>query len=99
MLRLQSYRLRTTTTTKILSPGVSCTFHKPFYCHQVQYTTPTPKESDFPPSSKSPHVEFYKFFGRPIAKVLLMSACTYQLAYLLWVNEETKERKADKVGE
>lgn len=32
----------------------------------------------------SAHREFWKTFGRPIAKVFLMSFLTYQMAYLGW---------------
>ncbi|KAI6248057.1 hypothetical protein HI914_03273 [Erysiphe necator] len=94
MLRLPlSFRMSS------ISPYVSSASHMPFYnhCDQFRYSTQAPKGPDYP-TPKSSHVEFYKIFGRPIAKVLLMSACTYQLAFLLWVNEETKEKKAEKAG-
>ena len=36
---------------------------------------------------------FYKTFGRPIAKVLLVAMLTYQIVYLLWVKLESEETK------
>ncbi|KAI9046566.1 hypothetical protein LZ554_009310 [Drepanopeziza brunnea f. sp. 'monogermtubi'] len=47
----------------------------------------------------SPHIGFYKVFGRPIAKVLLMATFTYQLAYWGWVYLEKDEIKKEKTAE
>lgn len=43
-------------------------------------------------------VGFYKTFGRPVAKVLLMSTFVYQLTYWAWVKLEKEEIKVDKNG-
>lgn len=41
---------------------------------------------------------FYKTFGRPIAKVLLVAMLTYQMIYLLWVKLEADETKKIRNG-
>ncbi|KAI1367429.1 hypothetical protein F5Y08DRAFT_66799 [Xylaria arbuscula] len=38
---------------------------------------------------------FYKTFGRPIAKVFLMAIFTYQLAYYFWVRLEQNEIRSE----
>ncbi|KAI0897985.1 hypothetical protein F4806DRAFT_385689 [Annulohypoxylon nitens] len=43
----------------------------------------------------SPNSQFYKTFGRPIAKVFLLAIFSYQLAYYFWVRLETDERKSE----
>ncbi|KAH9910000.1 hypothetical protein F4778DRAFT_713754 [Xylariomycetidae sp. FL2044] len=44
----------------------------------------------------SPNAQFYKTFGRPIAKVFLMAIFTYQLAYYFWARLEHDEIKDEK---
>ncbi|KAL2046048.1 hypothetical protein N7G274_001495 [Stereocaulon virgatum] len=46
---------------------------------------------DKTPKPTSPHVGFYKSFGRPIAKVFLGAVFTYQVVYWTWVKLETEE--------
>ncbi|MCJ1460646.1 hypothetical protein MMC28_011028, partial [Mycoblastus sanguinarius] len=41
--------------------------------------------------SMSPHVGFYKSFGRPVAKVFFGAVFTYQTVYWLWLKLETDE--------
>ncbi|KAI1096893.1 hypothetical protein F5B19DRAFT_488099 [Rostrohypoxylon terebratum] len=43
----------------------------------------------------SPNSQFYRTFGRPIAKVFLLAIFTYQLAYYFWVRLETDEIKSE----
>ncbi|SPO00721.1 uncharacterized protein DNG_03469 [Cephalotrichum gorgonifer] len=50
-------------------------------------------------SPPSPHGSFYKSFGRPITKVLLIAMLTYQLIYLGWVKLEVDETKAIRNAE
>ncbi|PUU78050.1 hypothetical protein B9Z19DRAFT_1084901 [Tuber borchii] len=47
----------------------------------------------------SPHVMFYKDFGRPIAKVFLMAFFTYQVTYWAWVKMEKEDAKVEKEKE
>ncbi|MCJ1300787.1 hypothetical protein MMC08_003586 [Hypocenomyce scalaris] len=51
------------------------------------------------PKPQSPHVAFYKSFGRPIAKVFLGAVFTYQAVYWLWVKLEDDEIKQQKTEE
>ncbi|KAI9880676.1 MAG: hypothetical protein M1830_001680 [Pleopsidium flavum] len=46
----------------------------------------------------SPHVGFYRSFGRPVAKVFLVAVFTYQAAYWSWLKLEALEIRADKDG-
>lgn len=48
------------------------------------------------PKTVSPHVGFYKSFGRPIVKVFLGAVVTYQVTYLVWTKLETDEIKQQK---
>ncbi|CAI4210491.1 unnamed protein product [Parascedosporium putredinis] len=52
-------------------------------------------------SAKPPsvHSTFYKTFGRPIAKVVLLSILTYQAVYLLWIKLEADETKSLRKAE
>ncbi|KAL2049775.1 hypothetical protein ABVK25_009998 [Lepraria finkii] len=54
---------------------------------------------DKPSKPISPHVGFYKSFGRPIAKVFLGAVFTYQTVYWLWVKLETDEIRDKKKKE
>lgn len=46
----------------------------------------------------SPQTQFYKTFGRPIAKVFLMAIFTYQLVYYVWVRLEHDEIRRGMEG-
>ncbi|KAI1498554.1 hypothetical protein F5X99DRAFT_320042 [Biscogniauxia marginata] len=52
-------------------------------------------------SAKPPslNAQFYRTFGRPMAKTILLAIFTYQLAYYLWVKLEHDEIKAEMQGE
>lgn len=54
---------------------------------------------DPPKSASNPHRNFYKTFGRPIAKNFLIAVCTYQLLYLGWTKLESMEIKQQKEAE
>ncbi|MBE3045701.1 hypothetical protein IMZ48_24770 [Candidatus Bathyarchaeota archaeon] len=41
---------------------------------------------------------FYKTFGRPIIKSLLVAMLTYQMIYLLWMKLEADETKIIRNG-
>lgn len=43
-------------------------------------------------------IAFYQTFGRPIAKVFLMSTFIYQLTYWAWAKLEKDEIHAEKQG-
>ncbi|MCJ1257060.1 hypothetical protein MMC24_004885, partial [Lignoscripta atroalba] len=45
----------------------------------------------------SPHVGFYKSFGRPIAKVFLGAVFTYQAVYWLWTKGRLDEVKRERI--
>ncbi|PNS17740.1 hypothetical protein CAC42_3135 [Sphaceloma murrayae] len=62
--------------------------------HNATYQPPTP-----PPSKDNPHRNFWKSFGRPIAKVFLGAMFTYQITYFTWLKLESIEEKFDKDGE
>lgn len=49
-----------------------------------------------PSKRLSPHLGFYRSFGRPIAKVFLGGVVTYQTVYWVWVKLETDEVKEEK---
>ncbi|KAF6223789.1 hypothetical protein HO173_013215 [Letharia columbiana] len=51
---------------------------------------------DKPRRPSSPHVNFYRSFGRPIGKVFLGAVVTYQTIYWIWVKLETDEIKDNK---
>ncbi len=44
----------------------------------------------------SRHTGFYKDFGRPLAKCLLMASATYMLLHVTWWTLETAEMKVVK---
>ncbi|KAI0012865.1 hypothetical protein F4779DRAFT_567192 [Xylariaceae sp. FL0662B] len=43
----------------------------------------------------SAYGQFYRTFGRPIAKAFLIAIFTYQVAYYFWVRLEQKEIKSE----
>ncbi|KAI1138991.1 hypothetical protein F5Y05DRAFT_412857 [Hypoxylon sp. FL0543] len=45
------------------------------------------------PPGESLNKQFFKTFGRPIAKVFLLAIFTYQVAYYFWVRLEQDEIK------
>ena len=55
-------------------------------------STPQPED---PPQS-NPHRDFYKTFGRPIAKNFLMAVATYQIIYWSWLKLESLELLKEK---
>ncbi|KAK6529098.1 hypothetical protein TWF694_004315 [Orbilia ellipsospora] len=56
--------------------------------------------SSAPPSEKktSPHVSYYKIYGRAFSKILLMSLLVYQGIYYGWMWLEHLETKSVKEG-
>jgi hypothetical protein len=52
-----------------------------------------------PKSSSNRHREFYKTFGRPIAKNFLIAVVTYQVLYWSWLKLESLEVKKEKEEE
>ncbi|KAI1342244.1 hypothetical protein F5Y15DRAFT_335582 [Xylariaceae sp. FL0016] len=61
----------------------------------LRHATSTPTRLASTTASKEPshHAQFYKTFGRPIAKTALMAILTYQLVYYLWTRLETDETR------
>lgn len=52
-----------------------------------------------PPKQPNPHGNFYKEFGRPVAKCFLIAVLTYQLLYMSWTKLESMEIKQEKTHE
>ncbi|KAL5604061.1 hypothetical protein BROUX41_002050 [Berkeleyomyces rouxiae] len=74
---------RSTAVLRALPPA-------PTLRHAMRYSTEKPAPS---------HTDFYKTFGRPIAKVLLVAMFTYQLLYLGWTKLEHDDIKSTRNGE
>ncbi|KAK3066642.1 hypothetical protein LTR53_016927 [Teratosphaeriaceae sp. CCFEE 6253] len=64
--------------------------------HQSTYQAPDPPQSQQKPN---PHGNFYKTFGRPLAKTFLIAVATYQVLYVSWLKLESIETKRDKEAE
>ncbi|KFY58284.1 hypothetical protein V496_06191 [Pseudogymnoascus sp. VKM F-4515 (FW-2607)] len=62
-------------------------------------SSPPPPPAGDTPKPVSAHVDFYKTFARPIAKVLLLATFTYQLSYYFWVKLEKDEIKSERQNE
>lgn len=63
---------------------------------QSTYQPPTPPE---PRTGKDRHRDFYKTFGRPLAKNFLIAVATYQILYFTWLKLESYETKREGEGE
>lgn len=61
---------------------------RPFSRLQSTYQPP-----NAPASKPSPHSNFYKVFGRPLAKTFLIAVATYQVLYWSWAKLESIEAK------
>lgn len=51
------------------------------------------------PKKPNAHGNFYKEFGRPVAKCFLIAVATYQLLYISWIKLESFETKQEKGDE
>lgn len=60
------------------------------------YQPPTPPG---PRSGRDRHRDFYKTFGRPLAKNFLIAVATYQVLYFSWLKLESYETKRDGEAE
>ena len=60
------------------------------------YQPPTPPD---PKRGSDRHRDFYKTFGRPLAKNFLIAVATYQVLYFSWLKLESYEVKKDGEGE
>ncbi|EFX01091.1 hypothetical protein CMQ_6033 [Grosmannia clavigera kw1407] len=58
-----------------------------------------PQPPQPPKKQSSANTAFWKEFGRPIAKVLLMAVFTYQLAYYGWARLEQDEIRSARQAE
>ena len=54
---------------------------------------------DAPKAVSNPHRDFYRTFGRPIAKNFLIAVFTYQVLYWSWLKLESLEIKDEKQDE
>ncbi|KAF3064366.1 hypothetical protein GL218_02247 [Daldinia childiae] len=63
-------------------------------------SSPGGREAPSPNGGKAhlSQAQFYKTFGRPIAKVFLVAVFTYQVAYYFWVRLEQDETRAEMRG-
>lgn len=64
-----------------------------------QSTQPQYEPPSAPPQKPSQHANFYKVFGRPIAKNFLIAVAVYQAIYWSWIKLESMEVKQEKEGE
>lgn len=48
-----------------------------------------------PRSGRDRHRDFYKTFGRPLAKNFLIAVATYQILYFSWLKLESYETKRE----
>lgn len=62
---------------------------------QSTYQAPDPPRSQRP----NPHGNFYKQFGRPVAKNFLIGMLTFQVLYWSWLKLESIEVKQEKGNE
>lgn len=62
---------------------------------QSTYQPPDPPRSEQP----NAHRNFYKEFGRPVARSFLIAVATYQILYYSWSKLESMEMKREKEGE
>ncbi|TKA45404.1 hypothetical protein B0A55_13182 [Friedmanniomyces simplex] len=95
-------RLSSRLPTRLLTPT-------PLPLHRLQstYQPPDPPLSqqqqqpshDNSNNNNNPHGNFYKTFGRPLAKTFLIAVATYQLLYISWLKLESMEVKREKEGE
>ncbi|KAF2725674.1 hypothetical protein K431DRAFT_299997 [Polychaeton citri CBS 116435] len=77
---------------------------RPFIVHRALPGTRRSNASYQPPSPPSgdqsnPHRDFYKTFGRPVAKNFLIAFCTYQFLYWGWLKLESMEMRKEKEEE
>lgn len=61
------------------------------------YQPPTPPRET--KSERSNHSDFYKTFGRPLAKNFLIAVATYQVLYFTWLKLESYETKREGEAE
>jgi hypothetical protein len=62
------------------------------------FTSPQPQppqQQQQQPQQPSLNAQFYRTFGRPIAKTFLLAVFTYQVAYYFWVRLEQNEIKGE----
>ncbi|KAK6952255.1 hypothetical protein Daesc_006790 [Daldinia eschscholtzii] len=63
----------------------------------ARFSSSSPAGQD-PRSPNVSDAQFYKAFGRPMAKVFLLAVFTYQVAYYFWVRLEQDEIRAEMRG-
>ena len=66
--------------------------------HESTYQPPTPQDEQ-QRSGSNRHRDFYRTFGRPLAKNFLIAVATYQLLYFSWLKLESLEAKRDGEAE
>ncbi|TKA36397.1 hypothetical protein B0A54_12411 [Friedmanniomyces endolithicus] len=89
--------LRPILSTRLTSvPRASVSLH---LRSQSTYQPPSPPASNKPPN---PHGTFYKTFGLPLVRTLLIAVATYQVLYISWSKlesmEVTREKEAEMKG-
>lgn len=84
---------------RLNSTAVASTLQRPYHSTparmQSTYQPPNP-----PKSQGNPHRNFYRHFGRPVAKNFLIAVATYQVLYWSWLKlegMETKKRKTEEM--
>lgn len=69
---------------------------QPRALHRLESTYQPPTE---PRSGRDRHRDFYKTFGRPLAKNFLIAVATYQVLYFTWLKLESYETKREGEAE
>ncbi|KAI2473726.1 hypothetical protein F4781DRAFT_378575 [Annulohypoxylon bovei var. microspora] len=88
-------------TTRYLAPSRVFTARQSILAQSTPLRRPWSRfsSSQTPsPQEPSPNSQFFKTFGRPIAKVFLLAILTYQLAYYSWVRLEHFDIKSNMQG-
>ena len=74
-----------------LRPSSSTHLHYPPRRFQSSSSPPKPL-----PRQGSPHITFYKVYGRALLKALTLAFLSYQVVYWAWLTLETEELKDQK---
>ena len=62
---------------------------------EATYQAPNDPEASRKERNRQNHRNFYKVFGRPIARNFLIAVATYQILYFSWLKLESMETKKD----
>ncbi|KAI0379924.1 hypothetical protein F5Y04DRAFT_109638 [Hypomontagnella monticulosa] len=92
---IRTFASRRSVSARLNSPSIQ-QLQRP--CARFSSSPPQGQQPSPSPQQPSANTQFFRTFGRPIAKALLLAIFTYQLVFFSWQKLEYDDRKSEVIA-